>query len=1517
MSEDGHITAGRMDADLLVWAITQIENAEAEGVTMIAMAHHGFIPHFSMAAELAHEYVIEDWRKVSTALADAGLRYIFTGHMHANDVAEFTTIKGNHLTDVETASLVSYGSPVRQALFTKGSALQDGTARTSEELKLNSSSIQSIQMNEQTIDNLLQYNLDTMYSDQLPFNMAIGQLRPMLKQAVDEGILSLLEEFAPDFDLNAVLSEALTTHLGGGMQMELGSGIGRVTLQYKNQGIQITPYGTAGWFTNPATITDAQIQAMVADLLKQITEKYIQNDAWITAKTRSLVDSLVNQKIYEGSDKNLYDFALSLLTMHYAGGETPEAWVVEALESLSSGWLVERLITTAVTWAKAIANEVAQNVYLKLDYSLSGLMLTAINNKTSNGQLAAFLGMLDMTTDRLIDNTIYTYLTDSFTAGLGTTIQEYASSLAYDETQDDILGASERVISFNGSGTTQTPTVANGLLPTQISMSMGTGEGVYSKRNYSWYTGTHVSSGEVQILPYTSASPDFNSDRVHVFKAESETVKKAATRMNLALINSFGSPTLTRHLAEVTGLSPNSNYWYRVGSSESNTWSQAVRFRTGPAEGGFGFTVVADSQGMSTVDYQVYQTALQDAVSRFGESAFTVHLGDIVDHGMDETQWTLATAHEAVMGQAFVPVTGNHEYKGDTKDVTEPNALLRHYKLSGLNVPEQDLSTGVYYSFDYQNVCFVVLNTESLNAAGGIDQAQLNWAYQTLNESSAKWKIIALHKSVYSSGPHRQDRDVIQIRAQLNALAADSSVDLVLGGHDHTYNRTAVLRRGVVQETKTLNDSHGGLTYPVLTNPEGTVFITPGTIGVKYYPVSDDASIPTVRSSQPQRPIYAHVELNEERLYYKAYTVQGGSSTLYDHFAIQKIEIEEELAWQKVIEQIAALPSQIQLSDETRINEARVAYDALSTDDKKQVTNYTLLTAAEKTLATLKNIHGKQTVTVSNRDQFVAALNNNNVGTIVVNNTFDVEYISWLQARGTTQNVNRDLTIRGAGTLKYLSLNVLPNVSLILDGSLSIDGSRTSGSIYGAINPIVLNDGATLIMNGSTSLRTEYGTGGSDVGNAIRATAASTRVVLNTSGSIWGASRAVWAGDSTILTINNGTLGNKNNLPTVETNSHVIVNGGTVGNVLTKTFTMTGGTLDNEKARDGKRIPLRVRETAYITGGTIVPYDGKAIQLLEANTRLHIAALRENGFSMGDQRPFIGAITSDNFKNVSASYSPLSGAWSGANGIYESDREANTVEALAALNGKALPSEHQAETRLMKSEIEAGRHIVYGKIYLAGQGASHPLLSAAPGSEAVIYGPTRLLDNNVLTGLEISETSPVIIELGKTKRLSYLSTPANSFGKKINWTSSNEEIATVDMSGMVLAKLPGQVRISVEADENPAVQAEVDVFAINAKIVGEENYVGTNDLSLSLDLGIEDPLFTARWSSSNQRLATIDETNGTLTRLEGSSGSVIVAAEIFYNGESTGIVAEKTIRLISPIQVRVEQSDTGLVVTSG
>ena len=47
------------------------------------------------------------------------MQYVFTGHMHANDIASITTENGNTLYDIETGSVVTYPSPARSVTITR------------------------------------------------------------------------------------------------------------------------------------------------------------------------------------------------------------------------------------------------------------------------------------------------------------------------------------------------------------------------------------------------------------------------------------------------------------------------------------------------------------------------------------------------------------------------------------------------------------------------------------------------------------------------------------------------------------------------------------------------------------------------------------------------------------------------------------------------------------------------------------------------------------------------------------------------------------------------------------------------------------------------------------------------------------------------------------------------------------------------------------------------------------------------------------------------------------------------------------------------------------------------------------------------------------------------------------------------------------------------------------------------------------------------------------------------------
>lgn len=91
--------------DQLDWAVEEIKKAKAEGQYIFAMTHYPLLP-FTSVMHLLPDAKLTDWQKTADILADAGLDLIFTGHMHAQAVTEYTTPNGNTITDVQTGCFV-------------------------------------------------------------------------------------------------------------------------------------------------------------------------------------------------------------------------------------------------------------------------------------------------------------------------------------------------------------------------------------------------------------------------------------------------------------------------------------------------------------------------------------------------------------------------------------------------------------------------------------------------------------------------------------------------------------------------------------------------------------------------------------------------------------------------------------------------------------------------------------------------------------------------------------------------------------------------------------------------------------------------------------------------------------------------------------------------------------------------------------------------------------------------------------------------------------------------------------------------------------------------------------------------------------------------------------------------------------------------------------------------------------------------------------------------------------------
>ena len=67
------------------------------------------------------------------------------------------------------------------------------------------------------------------------------------------------------------------------------------------------------------------------------------------------------------------------------------------------------------------------------------------------------------------------------------------------------------------------------------------------------------------------------------------------------------------------------------------------------------------------------------------------------------------------------------------------------------------------------------------------DQDQLDWLAATLESSTARWTVVALHHPPYSAGYQGSSLDV---RAAFTPLFERYDVDLVLSGHEHDYERS-------------------------------------------------------------------------------------------------------------------------------------------------------------------------------------------------------------------------------------------------------------------------------------------------------------------------------------------------------------------------------------------------------------------------------------------------------------------------------------------------------------------------------------------------------------------------------------------------------------------------------------------------------------------------------------------------------------------------------------------------------
>lgn len=302
-------------------------------------------------------------------------------------------------------------------------------------------------------------------------------------------------------------------------------------------------------------------------------------------------------------------------------------------------------------------------------------------------------------------------------------------------------------------------------------------------RLFTWQTPTAVTAGKVQILPNT-AEAAFPSAAAQEYAA-----------VRTAENNKEGQIAIYR--VSVTGLQPGSSYIYRAGSGDDNGWSNTYNFTTHPnGKNGFVFLHASDTQATTKANYDVWGSAAIKMINKYPQTGFILETGDLIDTVDREDEWrSFFTACPDVFGDyPFMPVVGNHEQTASNNAIS----IRQHFTVVG-NGASSPATPGTTYSFDYGDAHFAVLNTES-----DLD-AQKAWLEMDLASTSAKWKIVALHRGLYgAAGSSSTLIDAFE------ALLNKYHVDLILQGHDHVYMRSYKLANGHKDNSGTVHLESGG-----------------------------------------------------------------------------------------------------------------------------------------------------------------------------------------------------------------------------------------------------------------------------------------------------------------------------------------------------------------------------------------------------------------------------------------------------------------------------------------------------------------------------------------------------------------------------------------------------------------------------------------------------------------------------------------------------------------------------------
>ena len=858
---------------------------------------------------------------------------------------------------------------------------------------------------------------------------------PIFSQIKKIGLKSSIEKIIPGFYIDDFILKKLKRSLRIVRKIHLGSFLGKINIYYRNNYILLDFIGFIGLFIKQIVIPNKKIIEISEDIFKQIEVIFFKDEKNLINKINEILGKLSKKEAISPSDskeKNLYDFIIIALFNYYNSTnlEFPD-WFDSAFKKLKRTEFAKDFLDLCIEILVKAFDEISKNVHVNYDILFESRILRFFLNKnTSQGKISDILKILNLDLKKIIYNFADNYAGTSFLKGLG----EHLSCMI----RDLVIGVSKDI--------------NHGIYENKFNFTLCVGKNLNS-RKFRWF-------GNKNVDEYLEISEDHNFKNSVIVKAKKENIIiSRPTVLNLGTIAKYQVESKTKYSVSLFNLKSNKKYFFKIRRDPKDY----KNYFTVNDSDFSNFLIMSDSQGMIKQDYDSFLETFESIFKRFQDLQFFIHLGDFVDDGCNENYWDFLL-NSKFWGQVPVfPLVGNHESKfhPTLKYVGIRNSIINHFNVE---IPDQErIDKGIYYSFEKNNCIYIFLNT---NLHDGLGEKQIKWINKTLSNSKAKWKILFLHKSPYSCGPHGDDLDVEIIRKEVNELCLKYKFDIVFGGHDHVYSRTKPICFG-----KPTNENIYG---NKIVNPSGTIFVTLGPVGVKNYKVCQTVHPIVDVLISSSNPSFANIKISDNLLHVQVCEISKISGfNVIDEFFIEK-NYDEYNTPKKIKQCIENYPIIPWVDSFERSNKILDLYNKLKKKDREKVDIFKLNSIIRQNIIFQKIMSGNVSI-VFNKNEFLDSLKNSKIKMIIV----ESDIIKFEDRFGFGRNVkiDRDIIIRGNSKLKFVSFMLRPNVNLYVGGGIIIDNSRKQFSLYPSISSFVLKRNSNLIIQDNVWIEQSCGIG--------------------------------------------------------------------------------------------------------------------------------------------------------------------------------------------------------------------------------------------------------------------------------------------------------------------------------------------------------------------------------------------------------------------------------------------------------